>query len=59
MSCAPVSDALYEGELDPRVQEELERLNQSSYKINELETNLTTARNDYRHLLQVTYIYNL
>ena len=43
----------FEGELDPRVQEELERLNQSSNQINTLETNLTKARNDYRILLQV------
>jgi len=42
----------FEGELDPRVQEELERLNQSSNQINTLETNLTKARNDYRILLQ-------
>ena len=43
----------YDGELDPRVQEELERLNQSSNQINQLETNLNRARNDYRSLLQV------
>lgn len=42
----------FEGELDPRVQEELERLNQSSNQINSLETSLTKARNDYRILLQ-------
>ena len=45
----------FEGELDPRVQEELERLNQSSNQINTLETNLTKARNDYRILLQVRF----
>ena len=43
----------YDGELDPRVQEELERLNQSSNQINQLETSLNKARNDYRSLLQV------
>ena len=43
----------YDGELDPRVQEELERLNQSSNQINQLETSLNKARNDYRFLLQV------
>jgi len=42
----------YDGELDPRVQEELERLNQSSNQINQLETSLNKARNDYRFLLQ-------
>ena len=47
-------DEVYEGELDPRVQEELERLNKSSQQINSLETSLTKARNDYRNLLQVT-----
>ena len=47
--------AEYDGELDPRVQEELERLNQSSNQINQLETNLNRARNDYRSLLQVKW----
>ena len=47
-------DEVYEGEMDPRVQEELERLNKSSQQINSLETSLTKARNDYRNLLQVT-----
>ena len=46
-------DQVYEGEMDPRVQEELERLNKSSQQINSLETSLTKARNDYRNLLQV------
>jgi CRISPR/Cas system-associated endoribonuclease Cas2 len=45
-------DQVYEGEMDPRVQEELERLNKSSQQINSLETSLTKARNDYRNLLQ-------
>lgn len=45
-------DQVYEGEMDPRVQEELERLNRSSQQINSLETSLTKARNDYRNLLQ-------
>lgn len=45
-------DEVYEGEMDPRVQEELERLNKSSQQINSLETSLTKARNDYRNLLQ-------
>lgn len=49
----------FEGELDPRVQEELERLNQSSNQINTLETNLTKARNDYRILLQVSFKHRL
>lgn len=47
--------AEYDGELDPRVQEELERLNQSSNQINSFEVSLNQARNDYRSLLQVYY----
>lgn len=43
-----------EGEHDPRVQEELERLNRAGSEINELESKLTQARNDYRTTLQVS-----
>jgi hypothetical protein len=43
-----------EGEHDPRVQEELERLNQAGSEINTLEGKLTQARNEYRTTLQVT-----
>ena len=42
-----------EGEHDPRVQEELERLNKAGSEINQLESRLTQARNDYRSTLQV------
>jgi len=44
--------AEYDGELDPRVQEELERLNQSSNQINSFEVQLNQAREAYRSLLQ-------
>jgi len=47
-----------EGEHDPRVQEELERLNKAGGEINELETKLTQARNDYRTTLQVCRVEN-
>ena len=45
-----------EGEADPRVQEELEKLNQAGSEINDLETKLTQARNDYRTTLHVSFI---
>ena len=51
--------AEYDGELDPRVQEELERLNQSSNQINSFEVSLNQARNDYRFLLQVNINKNI
>ena len=47
--------AEYDGELDPRVQEELERLNQSSNQINSFEVQLNQAREAYRSLLQVKF----
>ena len=43
-----------EGEADPRVQEELEKLNQAGAEINQFETKLTQARNDYRTTLHVS-----
>ena len=46
-----------EGEADPRVQEELEKLNQAGSEINDLETKLTQARNDYRTTLHVSFYY--
>ena len=47
-----------EGEADPRVQEELEKLNQAGSEINDLETKLTQARNDYRTTLHVSFYYH-
>ncbi|XP_061690733.1 SH3 domain-binding protein 5-like [Syngnathoides biaculeatus] len=41
----------YEEELDPRIQEELEHLNQASDEINKLELNLDDARSSYRKIL--------
>ena len=49
--------AVYDGEFDPRVQEELERLNKSSNLINKLENDLNNARQSYRSLLQVSKDY--
>ncbi|XP_062904209.1 SH3 domain-binding protein 5-like [Mobula hypostoma] len=40
-----------EEELDPRIQEELEQLNQASEEINKLELQLDEARNTYRKIL--------
>ncbi|KAM4019555.1 SH3 domain-binding protein 5-like [Anomaloglossus baeobatrachus] len=40
-----------EEELDPRIQEELERLNQASEEINQLELQLDDARTAYRRIL--------
>jgi len=40
-----------EGDTAPRVQEELERLNNAGTDINDLETSLTKARADYRAYL--------
>ncbi|XP_067865731.1 SH3 domain-binding protein 5-like [Heterodontus francisci] len=40
-----------EEELDPRIQEELEHLNQASEEINKLELQLNEARNTYRKIL--------
>ncbi|XP_067830109.1 SH3 domain-binding protein 5-like [Heptranchias perlo] len=40
-----------EEELDPRIQEELEHLNQASEEINKLELQLDEARNTYRKIL--------
>ncbi|XP_042151056.1 SH3 domain-binding protein 5-like [Oncorhynchus tshawytscha] len=41
----------YEEELDPRIQEELEHLNQASDEINKLELKLDDARSSYRRIL--------
>ncbi|KAM4630647.1 SH3 domain-binding protein 5-like [Polymixia lowei] len=41
----------YEEELDPRIQEELEHLNQASDEINTLELQLDDARSSYRRIL--------
>ncbi|XP_051520656.1 SH3 domain-binding protein 5-like [Myxocyprinus asiaticus] len=41
----------YEEELDPRIQEELEHLNQASDDINRLELQLDEARSSYRRIL--------
>ncbi|XP_029919108.1 SH3 domain-binding protein 5-like [Myripristis murdjan] len=41
----------YEEELDPRIQEELEHLNQASDEINKLELQLDDARSSYRRIL--------
>ncbi|KAG7500484.1 SH3 domain-binding protein 5-like [Solea senegalensis] len=43
--------AMYEEELDPRIQEELEHLNQASDEINKLELQLDDARSSYRRIL--------
>ncbi|KAL4629634.1 SH3 domain-binding protein 5-like isoform X1 [Arapaima gigas] len=44
-------DSKYEEELDPRIQEELEHLNQASAEINQLELQLDEARSSYRRIL--------
>ncbi|TRY60209.1 hypothetical protein DNTS_026359 [Danionella cerebrum] len=44
-------EAQYEEELDPRIQEELEHLNQASDEINRLELQLDEARSSYRRIL--------
>ncbi|KAK1804901.1 hypothetical protein P4O66_019270 [Electrophorus voltai] len=44
-------DDQYEEELDPRIQEELEHLNQASDEINKLELQLDEARSSYRRIL--------
>ncbi|KAF7645051.1 hypothetical protein LDENG_00210990 [Lucifuga dentata] len=44
-------DSKYEEELDPRIQEELEHLNQASNQINNLELQLDDARSSYRRIL--------
>ncbi|XP_018609973.2 SH3 domain-binding protein 5-like isoform X2 [Scleropages formosus] len=44
-------DSTYEEELDPRIQEELEHLNQASAEINQLELQLDDARSSYRRIL--------
>ncbi|XP_010871409.1 SH3 domain-binding protein 5-like [Esox lucius] len=41
----------FEEELDPRIQEELEHLNQASDEINKLELQLDDARSNYRRIL--------
>uniref|UniRef100_A0A671NUV8 SH3 domain-binding protein 5 n=1 Tax=Sinocyclocheilus anshuiensis TaxID=1608454 RepID=A0A671NUV8_9TELE len=41
----------YEEELDPRIQEELEHLNQASDEINRVELQLDEARSSYRRIL--------
>ncbi|XP_026173175.1 SH3-binding domain protein 5-like, a [Mastacembelus armatus] len=41
----------YEEELDPRIQEELEHLNEASAEINRLELQLDDARSEYRKIL--------
>ncbi|XP_068455163.1 SH3 domain-binding protein 5-like [Clinocottus analis] len=41
----------HEDELDPRIQEELEQLNQASDEINHLELQLDEARSSYRRIL--------
>ncbi|KAM9783011.1 SH3-binding domain protein 5-like, a [Neosynchiropus ocellatus] len=41
----------YEEELDPRIQEELEHLNEASVEINQLELQLNDARSGYRKIL--------
>ncbi|TWW80010.1 SH3-binding domain protein 5-like, a [Takifugu flavidus] len=41
----------YEEELDPRIQEELEHLNEASVEINRLELQLDDARSGYRKIL--------
>ncbi|CAN9514164.1 unnamed protein product [Ophioblennius macclurei] len=50
----PVGETLhspYEEELDPRIQEELEHLNEASAEINRLELQLDDARSGYRKIL--------
>ncbi|XP_037650604.1 LOW QUALITY PROTEIN: SH3 domain-binding protein 5-like [Sebastes umbrosus] len=44
-------DGKHEEELDPRIQEELEHLNQASEEINKLELQLDEARSSYRRIL--------
>ncbi|KAI1886100.1 hypothetical protein AGOR_G00210540 [Albula goreensis] len=44
-------DSKYEEELDPRIQEELEHLNEASEEINRLELQLDDARSGYRKIL--------
>ncbi|KAM6958708.1 SH3 domain-binding protein 5-like [Aplochiton taeniatus] len=46
-----VDGGKYEEELDPRIQEELEHLNQASDEINKLELQLDEARSSYRRIL--------
>lgn len=41
----------YDEELDPRIQEELEQLNEASAEINKLELQLDDARSNYRKIL--------
>ncbi|KAK7944537.1 hypothetical protein WMY93_000265 [Mugilogobius chulae] len=41
----------YEEELDPRIQDELEQLNEASAEINKLELQLDDARSNYRKIL--------
>ncbi|CAL9706101.1 unnamed protein product [Knipowitschia caucasica] len=45
------SSAGYEEELDPRIQDELEQLNEASVEINKLELQLDDARSNYRKIL--------
>ncbi|XP_065150105.1 SH3 domain-binding protein 5-like [Paramisgurnus dabryanus] len=44
-------DGQYEEELDPRIQEELDHLNEASDEINRLELQLDEARSSYRRIL--------
>ncbi|KAG7469613.1 hypothetical protein MATL_G00130830 [Megalops atlanticus] len=44
-------ESKYEEELDPRIQEELEHLNEASEEINRLELQLDDARSGYRKIL--------
>ncbi|KAK0155541.1 SH3 domain-binding protein 5-like [Merluccius polli] len=45
------TQGLYEEELDPRIQDELEQLNEASAEINKLELQLDEARSGYRRIL--------
>ncbi|KAG7276578.1 hypothetical protein CRUP_019628, partial [Coryphaenoides rupestris] len=45
------TQSLYEEELDPRIQDELEQLNEASAEINKLELQLDEARSGYRRIL--------
>ncbi|XP_060721581.1 SH3 domain-binding protein 5-like [Tachysurus vachellii] len=49
--CEEEEDQYKDEELDPRIQEELEHLNQASEEINRLELQLDEARSSYRKIL--------
>ncbi|KAK6327943.1 hypothetical protein J4Q44_G00035890, partial [Coregonus suidteri] len=51
IEAAADEEGKYEEELDPRIQDELEHLNQASDEINKLELQLDDARSSYRRIL--------